>query len=1340
MRSLRMGFAWVGLGAVVAASACAPDLDTTRSPPPRGTVGEEIYGVFCDRVGAQALREDLTGASFNGLCHKAADGTWATDVDQSKLPGPDPSALDTNNNPVSIDQQMQNRAHAVARVMALAHRRADLVAALDATFPEVQIPVKDTGNADPAQSCNAPAGVGTDTLTRQLADLLGRMGGLYDDGTIPASTESLGRVLAKFRDSDDARSSYARFDARQGYRPAEVALGASRPIIAYPAMRDLANVVMAALASDSNPQPYGSRNPLLNTTPGTAFPALNSLLQVTREELRTVAPDAVPVAVLGPSTIDGSGREVLTRPRTNLEFMQKLFYAEDAAFGGGDPAYITKRDPRGYAEVALVNGLVPPPFVDANGDGFADVDSLGRFVTSTGQPPPTPFFAAGQPDAPVRDAFGRALTAQAGPLYYDYVDTNHTFAASLMNDLKSLVVADPAQQHETLMNALGGAYVLYGPRDGSPASVKQYDPDPDAVARWNLTHVAPAPAGLAMAPVTVQYDAFHTDLSPMLDLVYAIGQMLGDPTIDDTLQLTQALMTDHPGDFARLVGDALQLKAIADKHPEAHIPGSSTFWDEFLDVAVAVDKEPGLKEDVLRSLGADEALPMGQIFSNYFKYSDRISYDRNNLNGAPFDVTTNSLQPMSVPVDRTKPDAGFNRSAFQRFVQAVHDTNGLTVCNKAGAVMHAQGVPILGSVDLPSGLLMPGHPSTFAECEVLKIEGAAKFYLDSVVGKAHLFVRSDTARNGICIFGACFAAATVDLLQQSSGITGFWDAPSSQTLRPEPTFLNRLMFFDLKNDSPNPGDPDYTTNHFLADMSGDQVGSSVCPERIIPDPCTSGNSLGCSGDSTFASVDSDGNVHGLRSCQASELLYPRDVDTIFTWEDFGFYKAVSPLLTAFANHGREDLFIELMEVMHRHWADAAGDPEECKLSSDPNAKYKTCSKDGVVTYEPLLSEMFSTDILPALHDLTKTLEGITIQHCDGTNPCVPMDGISALAQSLRALLNPDLALQAHLTDRSGSAAGQRNDGTTNAQVTPIYLITGALNGMDAAFATYATQHPSDGGRQLLWRSARSQLVDQFLSVNGTGTMSQFANRAFPKITPVLIDALRAQILANCPQIAAGCTWARRDLAKKMAASMAGPLFATQMGLVEALRANDGTRGEVEKLLSYLLDSASQNDALRALLASSDDMIQSLRDDTNLIAIYHVMAEGAAPSLVDEQGNVVERGMMDAQLALLTKLAAKAFDQNTHAEVCANELDPNQVMNVALGHLVTPMPDASGKPGETPMEVILDVIADVNRQAPDQTGKLGSQDYASIQDNVVDFLTNKERGLEQFYAIVRQGTE
>lgn len=310
-------------------------------------------------------------------------------------------------------------------------------------------------------------------------------------------------------------------------------------------------------------------------------------------------------------------------------------------------------------------------------------------------------------------------------------------------------------------------------------------------------------------------------------------------------------------------------------------------------------------------------------------------------------------------------------------------------------------------------------------------------------------------------------------------------------------------------------------------------------------------------------------------------------------------------------------------------------------------------------------------------------------------------------------------------------------------MTPLYLLLEALDNIDAAFATYAKANPSDKGRQALWRSARSQLVDQFLGANGMLQSSQFNDPSLPAITPVLIGALRAQIMANCPTSFGAqpqvCTWARSQLAKNMETVMRGPTFAATMQLIDALRANEGARTGAEALLSYLLDAASQNDALEAMLASSDDMMQVLRDDENLVPFYHVLAPAMAASLVDPTGKIVQKGVVDAQIALFTRIGAKAFGPGGK-EDCSQEIDPDGVLNLVIEHLVTPMKNPDGSVGETPLEVIIDVIADVNRASPDRTDKLVAVDYASISDNVVDFLMNKERGLEQFYAIVRNGTE
>jgi hypothetical protein len=192
--------------------------------------------------------------------------------------------------------------------------------------------------------------------------------------------------------------------------------------------------------------------------------------------------------------------------------------------------------------------------------------------------------------------------------------------------------------------------------------------------------------------------------------------------------------------------------------------------------------------------------------------------------------------------------------------------------------------------------------------------------------------------------------------------------------------------------------------------------------------------------------------------------------------------------------------------------------------------------------------------------------------------------------------------------------------------------------------------------------------------------------------------------------------------------------------MDSVRSDENGRREMERLLQYLFDSGSKNDALSSLLASASDIVQVMRDDTNLVPLYHLLASAMDASLVDDQGHVTQKSLIDANMALLAKLSGKYFDADSK-EICSREIDPNQVLVQALANLVTPIKDGNFN-GQTPLEVIIDVAADVNRVDPTQpyTGTLTRADYGSVTANVVDFLTNKERGLEQFYEVIRQGTK
>lgn len=1287
----------VGVSALSVLTPACHEFDTTRDLPPRGSVGEEMFGVICDRVASQALREDLSGASFRSICHKPAKGEFGDKVETLLLPPIDPEAYNAEGNLVKVDKQQKDRAKAVGRVEALARRRTDLIRALDATFPEQKVPSKDIDNGDEGKSCNALKREAL--LTDQLADMMGRMGDLYNDGTLPNSTQSLSRVVDAFRKSDEAQKAWARISARQGYRPIETALGAARPVVAYPNLRDFSNASLRLLSADSNPyerdpkrDDEGRRIPV----PGPGNAAMNKMLETAHEELLTVKadPKLAPLVVTNDAVAD---RSVLSRPRDNLEMLEQILFASDPAFGGGAPQFIVRRDARGFARIS--GGSVPAPFVDSDNDGLPDVDAVGRFRTTNDSLAPSPFPYPGSP-AGTRDEFGRAKAGER--LLYDYIDTSHTFAAQMMADMKPLVNPDPKANHETLMDMMGGMPIMMGPRE---LRTKAYD---------NGTKV--------------EFDGIRTKDSPMLDLVHAMGVILGDRTTDQTLAMASKLFTDKPKELARVTGAINTAYDIAAKYPNSKIPTKSTFWDEGLAIMAQLAKEPGLLEDLMRALATPEAQDLGNIFAKFARFKDEISYNRNDLNGPAWNVTTNSTAELKTPVDNAQPRTGKNRGSLSRFLQLIADGDGVATCNKADAVVHAS----LGGLDVD----MPPLGS-YKECEVFKIDNLAAFYVDviaraweyepdtKVAKRGTFYLRPDLLREGIVGIGA----ATTGLMENSSGITGFISTGNNRLLSPSPQWVNRLVFFDTQGDTVNE-----KTRRFVADLQ-DFSGTNTCPERVIDDP-----------NPGAPDANADGKVHGLRNCPRGSHLQERDANTIFVWEHFGFYDAMRPIAAAFAKHGREDLFLALSSAAHRHFPGQDATPDECRLANGVQ-----CPRDGMNSYEPLVAEAFAGDLFAALGELVKALDTLAIKRCDeqGANGvCAKMtnvSGIDVAAAAARSMLDPDYAKAQRMTDRHGSAATKRNDGTPVAQVTPAYLLTNALHAIDLAFDAHEEQHPEENGdRRRNWRRARSQLVDQFLGVNGIQTNATFRNPAIPKMTPVIVDVVRGQLLAHCPKSFAPpyekCAWATDELVQKATDTLGGPLVGSGIDVMDALRKDPEGRRQMEMMMQYLLDEGSKNDALASVLASSNDMIQLLRDEENMVPLFKVVASAMDASIKDAKGHVTQASLVDAQMALLARVSGKYFDEEGK-EICAKEIDPNQVLAVALGHLVTPIKDGDFK-GQTPLEVIIDVIADVNREDPTEKyeGTLEQKDYASVSDNVVDFLINKERGLEQFYEVIRQGTK
>jgi hypothetical protein len=165
----------------------------------------------------------------------------------------------------------------------------------------------------------------------------------------------------------------------------------------------------------------------------------------------------------------------------------------------------------------------------------------------------------------------------------------------------------------------------------------------------------------------------------------------------------------------------------------------------------------------------------------------------------------------------------------------------------------------------------------------------------------------------------------------------------------------------------------------------------------------------------------------------------------------------------------------------------------------------------------------------------------------------------------------------------------------------------------------------------------------------------------------------------------------------------------------------------------LLDAASGNDAEVGVLATVLDVMHILDDEQNLAPFKRVLARAVEAPIKDESGKVVQRGLADTSMRALDRIFAHELQKSPSGDTCVRERDPNRAIGALLKSLVTPM--AADRPA--PIEVIMSVIGDVNRAAPEKTTKFEGADYGNIANEMSELCLDGTRGLEQFYAVIRQ---
>lgn len=1290
VRRFAKGFAALSmLGTLVTQPSCDHGIDTERDAGPKATLGDDMYGLLCDRLGASTITEDLTGASYHDICHFDEDGVYGNTVDTSVLPTP------------STDRGREARRLSVAKLERMASHRAALVRAFNASFPDRDIPNVATDNPDDT----IPMGEALLRFTQDITPLY-ESNPFDADGEplMPGMSDSFGRLFEALEGSEPAREALKRFAARQGYRPPEWGLGGIRSSLAYPNLRPFLQAQLEVLGPD-----------------GSATDELQTVLSVAKRELLTIQPEN---SALEPYRVD-LGTLQPNRARTGIEFVQDLMLDEAPIYAPSTSAparFIARRGKRGFA-VPLgndpgVSGTVPAPFADTDGDGFADVDGFGRFVDGSGAPLPVsaPFVLPGE-ETPA-DAWGRP----EGSLY-TYIDTTQTLLSTLSRDVVALNDAtryapdgDPEpwlQEHEAVMYAMAGFPIVAGDREEA-----QYDHTAEVVVPvGQACPINPEANPITGTPLECSsYQRFRGEASPLAKLVHAAGQVLAHPDSDVILRGVAQLVEDHPEVVARVLGALLQVDAVAEAHdelaaagmePKAELAYEVPIYDELAQVLHDLSQHPGLIAKLLESFsnpvlvqshqqptgvsGAPSA-HFGETLAAFMRYRDAFTYDTNDVNGVAVNVTEGggSLANPRNLVDRNQPLRGDNRSLFERTAQLIYDGKDVKACNKQGAKV-ATGIgnllwPLTGSYD---------------ECELFEIEDIGAFFLDANLPSNHpkkseLVIKSNILDSLLSFIGT-FTSKDA-FLESASGITGM-------TTHPSPPALNRLLFYGAESDQFGLL-PDYDNLNSGSDIdvfvrnAVEPVAPVVCPEQ-------------------------PNGVHHCANNRSQDLLRMRDGGTIFAWERLGFLDYLRPTLQVFAELScneavtqcdvnditGEGYFLELTSILWRHWPgpDHGDYCDSSASKSDP----RYCSGAGINRYEPILGDAFASDLIPAMHAFSVAVADVEVTYQRGPRQGQTLRGPEIIELLVKILFDQNYAAQQGMVDLNGSSSATWTDGTPQAQLTPFNLFADALHDMDVAFAQSSAEDVA--ARQSQWKRARSLLVDQLLAVEGTGSATQFKNPAFPRMMTTLVGLLREQINANCPQreFGEGCPWAERELGQDMADFVSSPLFASAIDLFDQIRGHEPARREMGRFLSYVLSNEDGLDALTGMLASLSDVMQLMQADADLAPILN-----AASVAMHPDDDVDGAGCADRTLRLLQAMSSDDYDRY-------------HVLDYVLPNLVTPMAD-----GWTPLQVIADAMADINRTDASLNTPFDADDYRFVMRTMKDFMSSDTRGARQLYFIVQ----
>ncbi len=261
--------------------------------------------------------------------------------------------------------------------------------------------------------------------------------------------------------------------------------------------------------------------------------------------------------------------------------MRDVLLREDDRFADAavpNPIYVGVYDRRGMPRVdtqVLREGL----FVDIDGDGLADLDSNGRFVSTAGQNIDPRAFSDTS-GVLLRDAFGRATSN--GKLVFEYVDLNKTGLSFLVGEFAELSSRDVTTNLLTAFRPIMGQTVV------------QNDDRGDYLG----------------------FSAEH----PLMDFTYGGLHLLAHDGLPELLADSSRFLDEGAGDLAGVLVALERSFEISEGHPGAALADNSSILYDLIPVLHEIAQDEQLWADFMLALGDPVTPRVGDAMVTLMSY------------------------------------------------------------------------------------------------------------------------------------------------------------------------------------------------------------------------------------------------------------------------------------------------------------------------------------------------------------------------------------------------------------------------------------------------------------------------------------------------------------------------------------------------------------------------------------------------------------------------------------------------------------------------------------------------------------------------------------------------